>query len=394
MRFFKGGLVLATCVGLAQAALAQTSDFTLAPGDLVDVSVFARPDISRQYRVRADGTISLHLVGAIAAADLLPADLETEIEARLSATFNEPVSTTLEVAEWRPLTVTGDVMEPGAVPFRPGTDVRIAVALSGGFLRGQQMSGDASSNMRVQAEVGYIEQYEAQLAALLAEQDRLRADQVSDQALAQITALVGPTAAQELADSQADLGRALVVQASLEHDARSAQRDLASEEAEAYAQRQAVIGEQLAVTLEELGKQQELLERGIAVSSALLDLRQDAASLRSDELEALGLESAARQKVDRSVTGQRLAEATQARDRATRLADVQAEIVELQTQITESRGFVVAFGGSAMLGENDEARQSYVIFRRQGDEVLQMQGTADMLLHPGDIVDVTVSYAP
>ncbi|WP_424978512.1 polysaccharide biosynthesis/export family protein [Leisingera sp. S232] len=380
---------------------AGAQEYLLAPGDRIEVSVFARPDISKQYRIRTDGTISMHLIGSIQAADLSPAKLETRIEARLGVFFDEPVSTTLEVADWRPVVVSGDVMEPGAIVFRPGTDVRAALAEAGGAIRGLP-TGDSGSAMRVQSEVGDLAQYEARLAPLLAERSRLIGETTTgqeptdgrDPVLAAMEDLVGGEVAAELVAAQALLAERETQQSILEKAARQTQQALAASEADAYGTRQEIIGEQLALTRDELIKQEELLERRISIASKVLDLRQDATSLRSEELEAVGLQAAAEQKRDRAIAGQQLAEATRARDVAVRLTQLEAEITELNARIAQSRVFIENFGGAALLMDAKVRTETYMVYRRTGTGLRRQEVGADMLLHPGDILEVTVATEP
>src|SRR5262245_24958682 len=55
--------------------------------DLLEVTVFDAPDLSRSARVASDGQIALPLIGSVQAAGRTPTELATDIEARLKATY-------------------------------------------------------------------------------------------------------------------------------------------------------------------------------------------------------------------------------------------------------------------------------------------------------------------
>ncbi|HIC66308.1 MAG TPA: hypothetical protein EYO87_09990, partial [Paracoccus sp.] len=158
---------------------ALADEYLISPGDELDLSVFARPDLSRIYRVRSDGTISMHIVGTIPAAGRTPAKLEQEVEALLATAFSDSESVTLEVASYVPIIVSGDVENPGNVPFQAGIDVRSAVAISGGMADPANLD-NTSSRMRVSDELANAEVLSKRLAALQVTRARLIAARDGD----------------------------------------------------------------------------------------------------------------------------------------------------------------------------------------------------------------------
>jgi polysaccharide export outer membrane protein len=136
------------------AALIQTAitpalaDYLLRPGDVVEISVSGAPDFHRRTMISDDGKVSFPLLGEIGAADLSVSQLRARVLEGLAArkAFDNP-DVTVEIFEYRPVYVSGDVAKPGAVPYRPGMRVRDAVAVAGGFdvmqLRGRDVLVEA-----------------------------------------------------------------------------------------------------------------------------------------------------------------------------------------------------------------------------------------------------------
>lgn len=107
--------------GGGDAASSQpAADYVISPDDLLDISVFDVPEISRQYRVRSGGAISLPLVSEpIAAAGLTTDQLAAAIRERLQTggLVNDP-RVTVEVKESRlhSIAVAGAVRKPQIYP--------------------------------------------------------------------------------------------------------------------------------------------------------------------------------------------------------------------------------------------------------------------------------------
>jgi polysaccharide biosynthesis/export protein len=102
--------------------------------DVLDVSVWRDPDLSRTVPVRPDGFISLPMAGEVEAAGKTPTELEALLRERLRPYVQEPKLTVIvrEVNSTR-VFVTGEVARPGAYPIRGRMSVLQAIAVAGGF---------------------------------------------------------------------------------------------------------------------------------------------------------------------------------------------------------------------------------------------------------------------
>ena len=183
---------------------ADLPGYLLSAGDVLEISVFAQTDLSRQYRIRSDGTISMHLMGSIPASDMTAEAFEASLEARLVDLLNGPVSATVEVVAYRPIAVLGYVTQSGLHPFSDGLDVTRALALAGGF-PATETGATANAAMRVAEEEQQYQQLRADLAGLLTERARLLAEREGASEVApvdQAIDLIGASKAEKLADEQ------------------------------------------------------------------------------------------------------------------------------------------------------------------------------------------------
>lgn len=112
---------------------ANTGD-VIGIGDLLDIRVYGNPDLSGKARVRADGRITLPLVGDVAAADKTPAALSQEIQTRVQQFVKVPAVTVgIDEAHTLNIVVLGEVARPGVIQVPRQAGILAVLALAGGF---------------------------------------------------------------------------------------------------------------------------------------------------------------------------------------------------------------------------------------------------------------------
>ena len=120
--------------GEQREEVAQNAEFRLSREDVIEVSVWKEPELSRQVPIRPDGKIALPLVGEMQAEGKTPKALETEITKALQPLVRDPrVSVIVRDVNGRRIYVTGMVTHPGSFPLRSDLNVLQALALAGGL---------------------------------------------------------------------------------------------------------------------------------------------------------------------------------------------------------------------------------------------------------------------
>jgi polysaccharide biosynthesis/export protein VpsN len=113
---------------------ASVAGYQLGPGDQVRVTVFRHEDLSGEFEIDGEGFFALPLVGEIMTAGLTARQLENEIEIRLqSGGYLVDPQVSIEVLNYRPFYIIGEVNNPGSYQYVNGMTVINAVALAGGF---------------------------------------------------------------------------------------------------------------------------------------------------------------------------------------------------------------------------------------------------------------------
>ena len=142
-------------------ALAESPGYDLGPQDKIKVSVIQwfseagelRSPINGEYTVSPNGNISLPLVGDVRAMGLQASDLAAVVSEKLQAKLSlaERPTTSIEIFQFRPFFVMGDLERPGEYAFRPGITALQAVALAGGFYRASTPTPAQAQRDEVQA---------------------------------------------------------------------------------------------------------------------------------------------------------------------------------------------------------------------------------------------------
>jgi polysaccharide export outer membrane protein len=109
-------------------------NFLIGADDVLAISVWKEPDLSRSIPVRSDGKITLPLIGEVQASGKTPHQLQQEIATKLQSFISEPEVTVIvqEIRSQR-YNVLGMVTKPGSYILTKSTTVLDAIATAGGF---------------------------------------------------------------------------------------------------------------------------------------------------------------------------------------------------------------------------------------------------------------------
>ncbi len=132
--FAAGAFAVGACstVPSTPDEVAQPVEYRLGPGDQLRVTVFNEADLTGQYVVGSQGTISYPLVGEVRAAGLTIAEFTESLREALREYIRQP-NVSVEVSNYRPFFILGEVQRPGTYPYSANLTVLNAVATAGGF---------------------------------------------------------------------------------------------------------------------------------------------------------------------------------------------------------------------------------------------------------------------
>jgi polysaccharide export outer membrane protein len=124
---------VANAYAAAPMAAMHDAPYHLDAGDKLRVVVYGQEGLTNTYAIDAGGSITMPLIGAVAARGKTPAGLAADISARLRNGYIREPSVAVEVETYRPFFILGEVAAPGQYPYVPNMSVESAVAIAGGF---------------------------------------------------------------------------------------------------------------------------------------------------------------------------------------------------------------------------------------------------------------------
>ncbi len=107
--------------------------YRLDSGDLLRITVFEQDDLSNTYSVDKAGYIAFPLVGSVAARGRTIKEVEGDVAGRLADGYIRQPDVSVQVDQYRPFFIMGEVNTAGQYTYVPGMTVQNAIAISGGY---------------------------------------------------------------------------------------------------------------------------------------------------------------------------------------------------------------------------------------------------------------------
>ena len=102
------------------AATPVNGAYEIGPLDVLDISVFQVPELTKSVQVADTGTVNLPLVGEIPVAGKTAQEVERDLTTRLGAKYVKNPQVTVYVKEYNSqlVTITGAISKPGVYPIK------------------------------------------------------------------------------------------------------------------------------------------------------------------------------------------------------------------------------------------------------------------------------------
>ncbi len=104
----------------------------LAVGTKIYIRIFGHEEISRETIVGPKGTVTIPMVGEVLAEGETTKTLAARIAEQLETAYVISQGVDVEIVQYPPIYVIGQVAKPGLYDYRPRLTVRQAMALAGG----------------------------------------------------------------------------------------------------------------------------------------------------------------------------------------------------------------------------------------------------------------------
>jgi polysaccharide export outer membrane protein/exopolysaccharide production protein ExoF len=390
------------------ASAETNNDYLLGMQDKVRVQVFewrASLDqvfewkaLNSEYTVGTSGTVSLPLIGEVPAIGMNTVTLAQSISERLKTRIGLAgrLDVSVEVVQFRPFYIVGEVEKPGEYPFRPGLTVLRALSIAGGLQRATELSLTRSI-----AALGEIQLSALETNSLLARRSRLEAELRGTDEIEYPKALVERAHMTSIA--------LLMKQEKLILEARREALDTqlqAHEQLKNYLEKEI---ESLTAQVQTLDKQAalfkrehegvaSLVSRGLAATSRQLELERAMASMEGDRLRLGTSLMKARQDISKTdisileLKNKRTTEITlELRQTQAKLEEVRQKQDTAEKLLHESQVSSARLFSQGSRGRRPEP--TYTIIKWAEGEPQTIAATETTLVEPGDTVKVEFALA-
>ncbi|MCF1744769.1 polysaccharide biosynthesis/export family protein [Paradevosia shaoguanensis] len=348
--------------------------------------------LSGEYVVGADGNVNFPMVGPTEGAGHTGAELAATLGTALQQTLGLATAptVTVEVAEYGPIYVSGDVGAPGEYKFAPNLTVIKALTLAGGQRRGADAVSRPEREMLTTT--GALDVLQDEYARLLIRRARLDAELAGKDEVPIPPELEGRTGLESLVAAEKAILDAQKRQAQTQSRSLTDQVALLNKQIESYQQKQTNTGQQLELARDQLGKITTLSDNGLALASRVASLQTNVGDLESRLLDSQTATLQAQQDIAGVEREQSRLSDQRISDLSLERQTVDGQIGALQLKIATQKGLVQEAAvqtGAAAVPTDVSPTYSYAIIR-DGKEIPADLNTAVV---PGDVVVARLDLA-
>ncbi len=387
---------------------ASAEVYRLGALDKISIKVFEyRTSIGEIYEWKslngafilgAGGEISIPLIGTIQASGMTTVELGAAVATQMSQSIGlaAPPFVAIEVTEYRPIYIVGNVDKPGEYPYRPGLTVLQAMGIAGGLPKLTD-TGVLRLRREVISQRGDVQQLNSELQALVVRKARLIAEMGDAETIlfpGEIEKRKSDASVTQLVQQETSIFNARRTALKTELAALAGLKDflikeVGSLEAQVIAQRK-----ERTTVQKELDTVTALVEKGLSGSPRQLGLERTMAQMEGDRLRLETLLLKARQEISRA----EISILETSNKRATEIT-VELRETEAKLELTVSK-FRVA---DKLLSEAQISAPSvaggtrrkppepvFSIVRNVSGAVQELQASERLQVQPGDTIKVYI----
>lgn len=125
---------IALSLGSVNAVAQDNQTYRLSTDDVLSVTVFNEPELGlKATKITDDGTISVPLLGQVEVKGKTVPEVEVLLTELFGRDYLKKPSVSVNIDEYRPFYINGEVKRPGSYPYRTNMTVQIAITIAGGF---------------------------------------------------------------------------------------------------------------------------------------------------------------------------------------------------------------------------------------------------------------------
>ncbi|MGB3812604.1 MAG: polysaccharide biosynthesis/export family protein [Shinella sp.] len=377
-------------LGVMDKLRIRVAEWQTAEGAIRDWSA-----VSGDYGVGADGSVSLPFIGQLPADGRTTGELAEEIGKKMQVLFGlrDLPSASVEIAEYRPVYLAGEIQTPGAYPYAPGLTVLKAVSFGGGLRRAEAGQRFARDFLRSEGEAAV---YLAERNRLAIRRARIGAEMSDAKDIEMPKDLGTSDEARAILQSEKALMASREKRLRLQLTALADLKSLLTNEIDALSKKSDTQTRQLELVQGDLAKMDSLAEKGLAISSRRLALEQRTADLQAALLDIDTASLKAKQDINKATQDETNLQNDWDAQLAQELQNTEQELDTLTLKLGTSRdlmseALMQSADAGSLKGGLSAADIGYSILRTVDGKAETIRATETTPVLPGDIVKVDVS---
>ena len=352
--------------------------------------------VSGDYTVGASGTVSLPFLGELTASGKTTAEVAEEVGKKMQLLFGlrDRPSASVELAQYRPIYLAGEVQTPGEYPYAPNMTVLKALSLGGGLRRGETGQRFARDFIRAEGDSSVLV---AERNRLLVRRARLQAEIAGSAEIAMPAEIKDMPEAAELLASETALMKTRDKRLKLQLTALADLKTLLRSEIESLAKKSETQSRQLKLVESDREKVYNLTEKGLTVSSRRLAIEQQVADLQAGLLDIDTATLKAKQDVSKATQDETDLKNDRDAQLAQELQNTERELDTIALKLGTSRDLMaeamMQSAEAATLAKQAVASVSYSIVREKDGKASEIPADENTKVLPGDVVKVAAGLA-
>jgi exopolysaccharide production protein ExoF len=352
--------------------------------------------VSGDYTVGASGTVSLPFLGELTASGKTTAEVAEEVGTKMQLLFGlrDRPSASVELAQYRPIYLAGEVQTPGEYPYAPNMTVLKAISLGGGLRRGETGQRFARDFIRAEGDSSVLV---AERNRLLVRRARLQAEIAGSAAIAMPGEIKDMPEAADLLASETALMQTRDKRLKLQLTALADLKTLLRSEIESLAKKSETQSRQLKLVESDREKVYNLTEKGLTVSSRRLAIEQQVADLQAGLLDIDTATLKAKQDVSKATQDETDLKNDRDAQLAQELQNTERELDTIALKLGTSRDLMaeamMQSAEAATVAKQAVASVSYAIVREKDGKASEIPADENTRILPGDVVKVAAGLA-
>ncbi|MER8611775.1 polysaccharide biosynthesis/export family protein [Mesorhizobium sp. M0563] len=350
--------------------------------------ILQRPELSGEYIVQEDGTISLPLLGSIPVANRSTQQVQADLVETFDQLLGRKGLVNILPLERPPIYVLGPVKNPGSFKYAPGMTILHAIALAGGLDRAESEPWQKIEAVReTQKRSGAIDA----LLKLLARAAVLKAerDGTAPTIPRQLLELAGATEAANLVNEQSDRRKAVATAHRDRERANLRALEAARQDVVAYGRMES-LDKLVKLRQERVNSMRTLVDRKVLSMTVMDQIQSELSDAEQRRQDALNQYASAKQRLASLESEVLRTRADLRNDLEVEIETIESQIAANMRELNASEGVLYTLPVTRVQFAKDANSATYQIVRQSAAGPVSIDSVGMTLLQPGDLVNIIV----